>query len=64
VIEDVTGLKAPLHHPEILADRMLKIINKQHSFRKEQIISITKERYSFEAIGKQFAEVYNQYAKP
>lgn len=64
VIEGVTGFKVPLHDPAALAARMQKIINKQHSFNKEQIVGITKEKYSFEVIGKQFAEVYNRYAKP
>lgn len=64
VLEGITGFKVPLHEPKMLADRMLKIINKQHSFNKNQIISITNEKYSFEVIGKQFADLYNQYAKP
>lgn len=64
VMDHITGFKAPLHQPEALADRMLKIINKQHSFDKQQIISLTKEKYSFEVVGKQFAEVYKRYAKP
>ncbi len=64
VQEGITGFKVPLHHPELLADRMLKIINNQHSFVKEEIIRITKEKYSAEVIGKRFAEVYNRYAKP
>lgn len=64
VQEGITGFKVPLHDPESLADRMLKIINKQHAFDKDQIIRITKENYSVEVIGKQFADLYNQYAKP
>ncbi len=64
VQEGITGFKVPLHDPQTLADRMLKIINKQHSFNKEHIINITKEKYSFEIIGKQFADLYDQYAKP
>jgi glycosyltransferase involved in cell wall biosynthesis len=64
VIEGVTGLKAPLHDPAALADRMRKIINKEHVFDKEQIIRVTKEKYSAEVVGKQFAAVYEQFAKP
>ncbi len=64
VQEGITGFKVPLHAPRELADRMLKIINKQHLFNKEQIINLTKENYSFQVIGKQFADVYNRYAKP
>ena len=64
VTEDVTGLKAPLHDPATLADRMQKIINKQHSFHKEEIVRITREKYSVEVVGKQFAQVYEQYSKP
>ncbi len=64
VQEGITGFKVPLHDAKALADRMLKIINKQHSFNKEHIISITKDKYAFIVIGKQFAKVYNQYAKP
>ncbi len=64
VQEGITGFKVSLHQPRSLADRMLKIVNAQHSFDKEAIIGITKEKYSAEVIGKQFAEVYNRYAKP
>jgi glycosyltransferase involved in cell wall biosynthesis len=64
VQEGITGFKVPLHHRELLADRMLKIVNGQHSFNKQEIVHITKEKYSAEVIGKQFAEVYNRYAKP
>lgn len=64
VKEGLTGYKVPLHDTQILANRMLKIINKQHSFNKDQIIRITKENYSVGVIGKQFADLYNQYAKP
>jgi glycosyltransferase involved in cell wall biosynthesis len=64
VQEGITGFKVPLHDSQALANRMLKIINNQHSFNKEQIINITKENFSFEVIGRQFADVYNQYAKP
>lgn len=64
VQEGITGFKVPLHQPALLADRMLKVANAQHSFDKEAIIRITKEKYSAEVIGKQFAEVYNRYAKP
>jgi glycosyltransferase involved in cell wall biosynthesis len=64
VEEGVTGFKVPLHHPEALADCMMKIINKDHIFDKQTIIDITTEKYSSEVIGKQFARVYNQYAKP
>jgi glycosyltransferase involved in cell wall biosynthesis len=64
VEEGVTGFKARLHHPKDLADCMMKIINKQHRFDKQTIIDITIAKYSSEVIGKQFARVYNQYAKP
>jgi glycosyltransferase involved in cell wall biosynthesis len=64
VREGITGFKVPLHDPPALADRMMKIINKQHSFNKEQIVAITKEKYSFEIVGKQFAEIYDRLAKP
>jgi len=64
VQEGVTGFKVPLHQPDQLADRMLKIINKQHSFNSENIIRITQEKYSAEVVGKQFAQVYKEYAKP
>jgi glycosyltransferase involved in cell wall biosynthesis len=64
VIEGVTGFKVPLHHPSALADSMRKIINNQHTFDKLQIVNITNERYAFEVVGKQFANVYNLYAKP
>jgi glycosyltransferase involved in cell wall biosynthesis len=64
VVEGVTGYRVPLHDPSALADRMLKIINGQHSFDKARITGITREKYAFEVIGKRFAEVYQRYAKP
>jgi glycosyltransferase involved in cell wall biosynthesis len=64
VKEGITGFKVPLHDLSSLAGCMMKIINGQHSFNKEQIIRLTKEHYSFEVVGKQFAEVYERFAKP
>lgn len=64
VVEAETGFRVALHNPALLADRMQKIINKHHSFNKQRIIDRTKAHYSIEVVGKQFAAVYNQYAKP
>ena len=64
VIEGRTGFRVELHNPAALADRMRKIINKQHPFDEQAIIERTRQAYSVEVIGKQFAAVYNQYAKP
>jgi glycosyltransferase involved in cell wall biosynthesis len=64
VVDNITGFKAPLRDPASLADRMRKIINKEHAFDKEQIIRITKEKYAAEVVGKQFAAVYERFAKP
>jgi glycosyltransferase involved in cell wall biosynthesis len=64
VKEGVTGFKVPLHHPEELAACMVKFINRQASFNKEQVISITKTHYSFDVVGKRFADVYQRCAKP
>jgi glycosyltransferase involved in cell wall biosynthesis len=62
VIEGITGLKVRLDDPQALADCMRKFINKEYRFDKEEIIRITKQKYSSEVIGKQFAEVYKRYA--
>lgn len=64
VEEGVTGFRVPLRQPAALAACMRKIINNAHSFDKDHIRSITEERYSFEVVGKQFAEVYLRWAKP
>lgn len=64
VKQGITGLKVPLHDSAGLADCMMKIINKQHGFNRETIVNITRTNYSSEIIGKQFADVYNRYAKP
>jgi glycosyltransferase involved in cell wall biosynthesis len=64
VQEGVTGFKVPLHNPAALAGRMLKIINRDHSFDKAAIVRITRDKYAFEVVGKQFASLYERYAKP
>lgn len=64
-VEDgVTGFRVPLHDPAALAACMKKIINKANHFDKDRIIAITQQRYSLEVVGKQFAEVYQRWAKP
>jgi glycosyltransferase involved in cell wall biosynthesis len=62
VREGVTGFKVPLHDTKALAACMMKIINGQTQFDKEQIIDITRASYSPERIGKQFGELYQRYA--
>lgn len=59
VTEGVNGTFVPANNPEALAKRMADVINNRISFNK-QAIEATSLKYSYENVGKQFSNWYNE----
>ncbi len=64
VQQNITGLKMPLHNPEMLANAMIKIITKQISFDSKIIADFAQKHYSMEVVGKLFLEEYKKIILP
>lgn len=63
VEEGVTGTFAPLEQPEMLAEKMLWIIQNYHLFDPAKIAEQT-ESYSFDHVGKMFDDLYETQSPP
>ncbi len=59
VTEGVNGTFVPANNPKALAKRMADVINNHISFNK-QVIEATSLKYSYEKVGKQFSNLYNE----
>jgi glycosyltransferase involved in cell wall biosynthesis len=59
VTEGINGTFVPANNPEALAKRMTDVINNHVSFSK-QAIEASSLKYSYENVGKQFSNWYNE----
>lgn len=60
VTNNFNGIFAKPSDPEHLATIMLQIIKKRSDFDSNSIAKMTAEKYSYEVVGKQFAELYDK----
>ncbi len=60
VSQNSTGIKVPLHRPDLLSDCMVRFIKNEYHFERNKIISATIEKYCMEKIGKLFADEYRK----
>jgi glycosyltransferase involved in cell wall biosynthesis len=60
VIEGVTGLIASGNNPQMLAEKMIYLVENYHTFNQPLIKQLTIEKYSYSVIGKLFDDVYEK----
>jgi glycosyltransferase involved in cell wall biosynthesis len=61
VIDGVTGVFVESDNPGLLAEKIFSVAIGQYKFDSELIKQRAIDNYSFEKVGKQFAEFYNQF---
>lgn len=59
VTEGINGLFVKLSNPELLAERMIEIIHSRASFNSK-LIADSSLKYSYEKVGKQFSDWYEE----
>ena len=59
VTEGINGFFAKVNDPQALAEKMIEVINVRASFNSNSIAA-TSSKYSYEKIGKQFSDWYNE----
>lgn len=59
VTDGVNGIFAKPNDPEALAERMIEMIKTRSSFNSHTIVS-TSSKYSYEKVGKQFSDWYDE----
>jgi glycosyltransferase involved in cell wall biosynthesis len=57
----LTGALVPLNNPWLLADAMVAVAKDKYLFDPEQIHQWAVDHYSFERVGRQFAELYETH---
>jgi L-malate glycosyltransferase len=60
VIDGVTGLTASVDNPQMLAEKMIYLIENYQTFNQSLIKQLTIEKYSYDVIGKLFDDVYRK----
>jgi glycosyltransferase involved in cell wall biosynthesis len=63
VHENVNGIFAPPGDPDMLAERMLWMMNNYQTFDAAEIAHAAANKYAFEKIGEEFNEVYEKVLK-
>jgi glycosyltransferase involved in cell wall biosynthesis len=58
VVDAVTGIFVPLNDPQALAEKMLWMMNHRTEFNIEQIVRLTKDKFSYPIVGMQFDAMY------
>jgi glycosyltransferase involved in cell wall biosynthesis len=61
VVDGSTGVFVEKDNPHLLAEKMLSIAKGFKTFDGDEIKKWVLDHYSFEKVGKQFAEFYDQY---
>jgi glycosyltransferase involved in cell wall biosynthesis len=59
VTEGINGTFAKKNNPQALAEKMIEVINARASFNSNSIAG-TSSKYSYEKIGRQFSDWYNE----
>ena len=59
VQQGITGIFVPLDNPEALADQMLSVLKGDHQFDSDGIVELTRKKYDFSVVGKQWDELYD-----
>lgn len=60
VHEGENGYFVKANDPVALAEKMMSLIKNHSSFNREKIVSMTRIKYSYEIVGKQFSNWYNE----
>jgi glycosyltransferase involved in cell wall biosynthesis len=61
--EEVNGYKVNVRDTKDLVNKMNRMINEYESFDKEKISKMASQLYSYQSVGKQFADCYKKTGK-